>query len=76
MGVDDNPSNTPTKPKLKIRTTKLKTNEGEKSSLTPAASSEQIGGHSLRVRKHSEKTPKTPVGNTGGSGAGDAANSE
>ena len=70
MGVDDNPSNTPVKQKLKIQSTKIKTQEGEKSSLSAGASSEQIGGRSLRLRQ------RTTPGNTSGPGIPEATNSE
>ena len=72
MGVDDNPSDTPAKQgtRLRIQSIKIKTNVGEKSSLTPAASSESIGGRSLRLRQ------RTSAGNTEGSEPAEPANSE
>ena len=70
MGVDDNPSNTTVKHKQKLPSTKLKTQESEKSSLSAGASTEQIGGRSLRLRQ------RTTPGNTSGSGIAEAAHSE
>ena len=70
MGVDDNPKNTPVKQKQKIHSTKTKTQEVEKSSLSAGASSEHIGGRSLRLRQ------RTTPGNTSGSGIAEATHSE